>query len=248
MKPTQNYPLFPSYGLHWSYYGECLAEDSLLHYVEQLRNRKLPSWKFVKPIATTSFQRRDGDVIARLNLFWVPLEPALVYPTIGLVKNSSINTCRVLGIGDSYYLGIHYDEIQNYVFNHGDYWRYYNTIIPDTGNDYSYHGPEVWEKDLKQELEKNQVIILMASDRNLSNFGWGFIQDAYLMYTNPSAYESLKKQRNLINPYKKEIRLDKDLMDELTIESQQKNIPIDTLITQWAKEKMQSENAVKNND
>ena len=241
MKSKQRYPLFPSYGLHWSYWGECLAEDSIVHYIERLRNRRLPSWKYVEPVLNV-YQMRDADVIGQLKLFWIPPTPLLAYPKIGLVKNSSINTCRVLGIADSYYFGFNYDELQKYVFDHGEYWRYYNTIVSDTDNGQGNQNKEVWEIDLRQELEKNQVIILMASDRNLTNFGWGFIQDAYLMYTNPPAYESLRKQRDLINPYKKEIRLDKDLMDELTIESQQKNIPIDTLITRRAKEKMESEN------
>jgi len=49
-KEKSPYPLYPQYGIHWSYYGMCLAADSMVRYVEKINNIDMPNmyWETVK--------------------------------------------------------------------------------------------------------------------------------------------------------------------------------------------------------
>ena len=166
-----------------------------------------------------------------MNLKHPPKCEGLAYPQVQIGNQAQLNVTRVLSISDSYYRGFTYLGVQDEVFDHGDYWYYYNKIY----NRESAGTKEVWELDLKTSLEQNRVILLMATESALDNLGWGFIQQAYLLYTNPVAYAKWKQQADQLNPYKKAIRNSPALLDELTSESQQKKIPLDTLILQQAR-------------
>src|SRR5262249_15849679 len=114
------------------------------------------------------------------------------------------------------------------------YWYYFNKIY----NEESNGTEEVWEADLKKSIERHKVVLLMSTESSLDNLGWGFIQQAYLLYTNPPAYAKWKQQPDELNPYKKQIRNDAALLDDLAYESIQKKIPLDSLIVEHAREMM----------
>ena len=45
LKTTTPYPLFPQFGHHWSYYGECIAVDTIIGHIEKLHHCDLPDTK-----------------------------------------------------------------------------------------------------------------------------------------------------------------------------------------------------------
>ncbi|MFI5136022.1 MAG: hypothetical protein ACHQD9_09235, partial [Chitinophagales bacterium] len=180
---SSKYPLYSKYGLHWSYYGECLAADSLIHYLRQSTQKDFPYWGFGNIQVVDTCIHRDFDIVAKLNLKHPPKCYGMAYPQIRLDQQSPHNTTPVLSVSDSYYRGFSYLGVQDEIFDHGDYWYYFNKIYNQESNGTT----EVWETDLKKSIERNKVVLLMSTESSLDNLGWGFIQQAYLLYTNPTA-------------------------------------------------------------
>jgi hypothetical protein len=183
MKPTAKYPLFPKFGHHWSFYGECLAVDTIIRHIEKLHHCDLPAITWHQIDVVDSARSRDADVLKSMNLLKDPPQNMqLAYPEVLFEQDSTKNTHRVLTISDSYWYGPVYMGVPANVFAGGQFWYYYNKVIPSPRPGEKV---EVWELDLKQEIESNEVIMLLYADGNLGSFGNNFIYDAYEMYTSP---------------------------------------------------------------
>lgn len=226
LKPTSKYPLFPQLGTHWSYYGECVAADTLIKYIEKIQNTHLPhlTWKDVEYPAEAKV--RDNDMIKKGKLIYEPKGIPMAYPKIQFSGVAGAKAIKVLGIGDSYYRGFLYLQVMKYAFNDGRFWYYYNKVVPESDTKLL----EVWELDLKQEIEKNKVIIVLGNDGALENFGYGFIEDAYLLYTDPKAYKVYSEKKKSISFYKKQIHENPEMLDEAVIRSEALNITLDSAI------------------
>src|ERR1039458_6127798 len=82
-KISTKYPLYPKYGIHWSFYGACLATDSIIKYVDKARGIKMPEiyWDNVKE----SYKPEcfDYDIADGMNLlFKFQFEEKLGYPNV----------------------------------------------------------------------------------------------------------------------------------------------------------------------
>lgn len=220
------YPLFSKYGSHWSYYGECIAVDTTIKRMENLMHVRLPHFHFGDiQLRDTSFVR-DADIFRRMPLD-VPKGNVLAYPAeMGYDEGPGYTTEKVLGIGDSYFRCFFYLGAMEKAFDDGVQWYYYNSIVPEDPNN-----PEVWQLDLKQEIMKNKGILLMCNEVNLKNLGDGFIDDAYLLFSNPDKFYAERKQKYALNMQKKEIRDNKALAGQLEKEARQMGITLDSLIT-----------------
>jgi hypothetical protein len=227
MKPVTKYPLFPKFGHHWSFYGECLAVDTIIKHIEKLHNCDLPNITWNKTDVVDSARSRDADVLKSMNLNSNPKQNmSLAYPEILFESDSLKNNKRVLTISDSYWYGPVYMGVPANVFAGGQFWYYYNKVIPSpTGEKV-----EVWELDLKKEIESNQVIMLLYSDGNLPMFGNNFIYDAYEMYTSPKTYYARYEKNKQIQYYAKEIRNTPVFLKKSTAESNRLQIPLDSAI------------------
>jgi len=227
LKPTTKYPLFPKFGHHWSYYGECLAVDTIIKHIEKLHNCDLPNITWNKIDVVDTARSRDADVLKSMNLYSNPPQNmSLAYPEILFESDSLKNTKRVLTISDSYWYGPVYLGVPANVFAGGQFWYYYNKVIPSpTGEKV-----EVWELDLKKEIESNQVIMLLYSDGNLPMFGNNFIYDAYEMYTSPQTYYPRNEKNKQIQYYAKEIRNTPLFLKKSTQKSSELRIPLDSAI------------------
>lgn len=228
LKPTTPYPLFPQFGHHWSFYGECLAVDTIIAYVEKLHHCDLPdiTWKKIDVVDTA--RSRDADVLKSMNLKTNPKQHMkLAYPEVLFENDTLKNKTRVLTIADSYWYGPVYMGVGNNCFAGGQFWYYYNKIVP---NPSPTEKIEVWQLDLKQSIESNQVIMLLYSDGNLATFGNTFIEDAYELYTNPKQYYARVEKSKLIKGFEKEIREKPILLKKATQKSIDLQIPLDSAI------------------
>ncbi len=227
------YPLFSRYGSHWSYYGECVAVDTTIKSMEKLMGVRLPHFHFGDiQLRDTAFVR-DADIFRRMPLD-VPKGNVLAYPAqMAYDEGPGFTPEKVLGIGDSYFRCFFYLGAMEKAFGNGEQWYYYNSIIPEDPNN-----PEVWQLDLKQEIMKNKGILLMCNEVNLKTLGDGFIDDAYLLYTDPVKFYAERKQKYALNMQKKAIREDKPLVSRLEKEAQQMGITLDSLITLDASKKL----------
>ncbi len=229
LKTTTKYPLFSKYGSHWSYYSECIVIDTTVKRLETLMKVNLPNIKYSNIELKDTSLVRDADIFRKTQMK-IPKGDLLAYPkSIGYEQGVGIKPEKVLGIGDSYFRGFFYLGAMKYAFDNAQQWYYYNSIIPENPNN-----PEVWELDLKTEILKHKAILILCNEMNLENLGNGFIDDAYELFSDPGKYYLNKNVKNEINKYKKEIRNKKEILAQLTKESQQKGIPLDSLIAEAA--------------
>jgi len=228
LKPSIPYPLFPKFGHHWSYYGECIAVDTIIKFIERLHQCDMPNISYQQIEVVDSARSRDADVLKSMNLWSDPDQNMkLAYPTVGFENDSLKNRTRVLTISDSYWYGPVYMGVPANCFAGGQFWYYYNKVIPSPTPGEKV---EVWQLDLKQNIESNQVIMLLYSDGNLSVFGNNFINDVYEMYTSPKTFYARMETNKQIQTYAKQIRELPALLKKSTIKSNELQIPLDSAI------------------
>lgn len=228
LKKTTPYPLFTRFGHHWSYYGECVATQYLVNYVEHLRGEDLPDLVWNKVEVVDTARSRDADILKSMNLLHNPPQNMqLAYPTVRFESDSGKSKTRLLAIGDSYWYGQVYMGVPQNCFNGGEFWYYYNKVIPRRTQGVN---TEVWELDLKQEIESFKVVMLLYSDGNLSSYGNRFIYDAYELYTSPETYYEKAERNRLIQTYAKQIRETPQLLKKATAMSNDLQIPLDSAI------------------
>jgi hypothetical protein len=112
-------------------------------------------------------------------------------------------------------------------FANGQFWYYANRVVPSPRPGEKV---EVWELDLKQEIESNQVIMILYSDGNLPIFGNTFINDAYELYTSPKTYLARAEKNKQIQIYAKQVRETPALLKKSTQKSNYLQIPLDSAI------------------
>lgn len=228
MKPTTPYPLFPVFGHHWSFYGECLAVDTIIGFIERLHGCDLPAFQWATVEVSDTARSRDADVLKSMNLLHNPKQRVqLAYPDVEIENDTNKNNTKVLTIADSYWYGPVYMGVGNYCFAGGAFWYYYNKVIPSPRQGEKV---EVWELDLKSEIESNEVIMVLYSDGNLPGFGNTFIQDAYELYVHPEQYKTNQARRVAIQSYAKQIREAPLLLKKATRFSETQNISLDSAI------------------
>jgi hypothetical protein len=228
LKPTTPYPLFPKFGHHWSYYGECLAVDTIIGHIEKLHHCDMPDilWNKIEVVDTA--RSRDADVLKSMNLYKNPEQHMqLAYPEVMFEQDSIKNQTRVLTVSDSYWYGPVYMGVGQNCFASGQFWYYNNKIIP---NPSPTEKIEVWQLDLKQSIESNQVIMILYSDGNLPSFANTFIDDVYELYTNPSAFYARVAKQKTIKQFEKQIREKPVLLKKATQKSNDFQIPLDSAI------------------
>jgi hypothetical protein len=228
LRATTKYPLFPKFGHHWSYYGACIASDTLIKHIEKLHGKDLPniSWTNIDVVDTS--RSRDADVLKSMNLLTNPEQNMkLAYPDLLFEADSIKNTTRILTISDSYWYDQVYMGIPQNCFAGGQFWYYYNKVVPSPR---AGEKVEVWELDLKQEIESNQVIMLLYSDGNLPGFGNKFISDAYEMYTSPKTFYERDKLNRQIQFFAKDIRNNPLFLKRSTTRSKEQRITLDSAI------------------
>ncbi len=228
LKPKSPYPLFPRFGHHWSYYGECLAVDTIVKHIERLHHCDMPQPRWDSIDVVDTVRQRDADILKSMNLYTNPPQNMkLAYPKIYFENDSLKNTTRVLTISDSYWYGPVYMGIGYNCFAGGEFWYYYNKVVPSRS---STEKTEAWQLDLKTEVESNQVIMLLYADGNLSGFGNNFIEDVYEMYTSPATFAARKERQKQIQVYAKQIREAPLLLKKSTQKSKDLQISLDSAI------------------
>ncbi len=179
MKQTAPYPLFPKTGTHWSRYGEILAADSIIKYINaSLNGKKVPKLQIGKIETSKKMRFRDDDIEAGMNLMFNISDLEMGYPQFEIQKDSCEQNITALTIADSYFWGMFNMGISKNVFNNGQFWFYNRQIYPE-----SFTSPlHVADINLIEKLEKNDIVILLSTDSNLFRFAFGFIEQLYDEY------------------------------------------------------------------
>ncbi|MEQ1733077.1 MAG: hypothetical protein ABL940_05355 [Bacteroidia bacterium] len=159
MKYTAKYPLYPQAGWHWSNYGQYLAMDSLLSYVETIKKVDLPNIVLDSLIVGNYNTEREYDGGHLMNLYdtlptYAMAQPYFHFDTLHKTK------IKTLVIGDSYYDEMWARGLSLNAFDDGNFW-YYNLDVYDN-NPNGIKDRKLL--NIKQEIEKNKLILLMPTN------------------------------------------------------------------------------------
>lgn len=178
LKGKTNYPLFPKTGIHWSLYGEVLALDTLSDYVRAMRKTQLPKMIIDRVENPDTLRGTDDDIEKGMNLLFNIQDLKMGYPMLSFIENEKDTKLKVITVADSYYWGIFGQGLSGRIFVDEQFW-YYNREI------HSRFLPQsklVQDVNIRQEVEKRDVIVLLFTDSNLPNFAYGFIDQLYDLY------------------------------------------------------------------
>ena len=175
IKDTVSYPLYPIGGTHWSAYGEALAIDSIRKYVQHMLNKKMVTLKFNKINYSDTLQPPDNDIELSLNLFLKTGQYKMAYPVFSYFEDSDTYKPKVITIADSYYSNIYTLGVTRKIYK-SDHFYFYFRITPE--------GQEVKNISFINEINNSDVVVLLATEANLSRLGFGFIEEGYKMLLN----------------------------------------------------------------
>jgi len=179
IKDTSSYTLMTKNGIHCSKYSESLVADSLIKYISKQFNVSLPTIKVNKIVRTNIPQSSDNDILQTMNLLCEPSDLPLFYPEIEIVKNpNQKRTIKPIVIADSYFYGLFEMGLINDIMTQGEYWFYFNRIE----NRRKDKKTKPQELNLREEVDKKDLIILYATDMNLKYLGFGAIDKLYELY------------------------------------------------------------------
>jgi hypothetical protein len=192
IKDTLLYPAFTKNGIHWSIYSMTFAADSIIQYIENARDIKMPEARIIKWELSDTPQRTDNDVSKTLNLICEPGMETLAYPVYQFSQVPGHVKPMVLVIGDSFYWNIFNTRIPQNLFQNEAFWYFFNKVYPDY-----YLSPKyVKDLDLGSEVEKQDVVLLTVTERFQYKFDWGFIDELYQLYAPSSPLEPLYQYQN----------------------------------------------------
>jgi hypothetical protein len=223
-KYKSKYPLYPQYGIHWSYYGTCLAADSLIKYIENKRHILMPNiyWDQIDIKNKPAFS--DYDIGDGMNLLFKFKCRDMAYPRVQYQSAIGKTKPSVLTVGDSHYFGMISLGISN-AFSNSSFWYYNHEVHNDT-----VHGTEsVADLNLKNEIADHDVFIIMATESTISDLGWGFIENVYNFFKGFDA--SIPHFEKKVTDKKSEIKASPGAMSDMAFKAKLKHISIDSMIT-----------------
>jgi hypothetical protein len=131
----------------------------------------------------------DYDMAGAMNLmFRLKDREPLAYPVYRFgEKQAGMSFPMVLVVGDSYYWNIFNTGIPREVFGNEAFWYFGRLVYPDF-----YYQPTYTENlDIRAEIEKQDVILLMTTERFLYKFDWSLTDKLYSIWGKISAYDKV---------------------------------------------------------
>jgi len=224
-KNKSKYKLYPKYGIHWSFYGEYLAADSIIKYIEHLRSITMPHL-YWNTIAVEPAQGDDYDIGNGMNLLFNFKPDSLAYPTLQYQSDSGKTKPSAIVISDSFFWGMFNFGIFK-AFSDSHFWYYNKQIYPE----YYQSQLETDQVNIKDEIAKHDVFIIMATEATLPSLGWGFIEKTYNMFKGVSqknAHDAayMKKVRDICGY----IKTDEAWLKKVKAQANEKGISLDSAL------------------
>lgn len=227
-KNKSKYPLYPQYGVHWSTYGVCLATDSMVRYLEKLRGVNLNQFKWDGIEVTDNLRDDDYDIGKGMNLLFKLKSYKMAYPKVKIEKKPNSTPIRTIVVADSYYWLMYNYGISESIFRDSKFWYYNEEIYPE-----SFNG-KVYVKDINfgEEIKKTDVIMILSSEANMWNYGWGFIEKLYDHYFKKKSGLSYE---NRIKELIEKIKTDQQWFQKVKKEAVDKKMSLDSVMYYNAK-------------
>lgn len=224
MKTEAKYPLFPKTGIHWSRYATLLAMDSLIKYVEYKQQVDLPNviWKSIE--VSDSLRSPDGDIGEAMNLIWPIAHFAnMGYPSFDYEDTTGKAKVSMMTISDSFFWSMFDSYLAPNCFSNIDFYYYFKEVYHSSGGPMTVIDPIAATAN----VSKHQVVVLMATESNLSGIGWGFVNGAHEFFVEHKAVEPMKVR---ISAIEAGIRTDQVWMEAIKVKAEQHGISVDSMV------------------
>jgi len=236
MKGKTPAPLFPKTGIHWSQYGATLAADSLVNYCMKLFGKKMNefAWDKKNLQLQTTMESVDEDIGLGMNLYW-PIEVLpMAYPRVGVNMKYSVdfgNTGiqpKVAVISDSYFFNLIQLPWAPEIFSELNFYFYNKQLHKRPQGTMTNTDPLSQMK----EIEKSNVVFVMATECNMDKLGWGFISSAYKYFVLGENIDSFEAR---VQKFKNNILSDEAWMKAIDEKAKQNKVSLDTMIMRDAR-------------
>ena len=236
MKDKTPAPLFPKTGIHWSQYGATLAADSLVNYCMKLFGKDMNEFGWNKndlPLSTT-MESVDDDIGLGMNLY-SPIDVLpMSYPRVGVNDKYGVSfgnrgiQPKVAVISDSYFFNLMQLPWAPDIFSELNFYFYNKQLHHLPGG--ATTNTDVLSQ--MQDIEKSNLLFVMATECNMDKLGWGFISNAYKYFVMGENIDSFELR---VQKFKKNILSDEAWMKAIGEKARQNKVPLDTMIMRDAR-------------
>ncbi len=173
LKPISKHSLYPKAGIHWSIYGAALAADSVIKKIRHLTKKNISLMRIDKINISEKLNELDEDVNIGMNLLWNVENTPMAYPTLSFSRAEK--KIGLLTIGDSFYWTMPIANMSNDVFKSMDF-IYYNKMLNSSNRTDKVEGDNINQIGL---TFSNNVVMILSTDANLTEFGWNYLEKVY---------------------------------------------------------------------
>lgn len=170
---------YTDYGIHWARHTAAWTFDTILRYIESKSVYKdLPKIENVSYFEIDTALKIDVDLTSSLNLMFPYKFHHKFYDCRFGVRKLNEDKLNLMNISDSYDGIFTSVGLASHTFDTYSSWYYFTTV-------YRKNDPNSYPAntlDLKDEINKANIIFIMATLANLDNPGWGFVEKAYAIY------------------------------------------------------------------
>ncbi len=171
----------------------------------------------------------DEDIGLALNTL-VNIEPfKMPYPAVEYEDSTTHYRPKVITISDSYWGTIYYSYLSARIFKEPEYWYFYNQNFD--------YGPGVLDPlalHLKRKIETSDVVIIMCTEAHIGDIGWGFIEDAYELYTQGEKTQKERQKEICLLRIKRGMKTDLKWTFNMEQEAKKEKVSIDSVKTRTA--------------
>ena len=229
-------PLFPKTGIHWSQYGATLAVDSLARFCSKILGKEMNEiyWNKENLPLSTKLEGVDGDIGMGMNLLF-PIQPLpMAYPRVNVNLKFKSDTLskgiqpKIAVISDSYFFNMSELPLTPDLFREVNFYFYNKEIHRWPNHEFLATDPLTEMED----IEKSDVVFIMATECNMDKLGWGFISMAYRYFVLGEDFNTMVMR---IDKYKNRIYSDPAWKEAIAVKAKENNVHIDTMIMRDAR-------------
>lgn len=224
-KNRSRYPLYPKYANHWSNYGAVLAADSIINYIQYLKNMDMPNLIYNKVDMKQPFGI-DYDIANGMNLLLKFKSSDMAYARISTETSKNKNRPAVLVVSDSFYWDMYYFGISK-SFKNDHFWYYNAEVYPESHKNKTL----VKNLNLAEQIDKHDVFIVMATESSLPKIGWGFFERMEDFFNGKQKNEKPLTASEKLQETKQAIMGDKNWMEQIKQKALKRNVTVDSMLT-----------------
>jgi len=173
-----------------------VAADTLMKYIEGIRGIDMPDfdWSDIRVTDQNKDVDAEWDAEHAMNLLFRLPYMKMAYPQVEFIEDTHKIKPRVLTMADSYYWSMYNSGIPQHCFKEHQFWYYYSRVYPNIWDDTHL----VSSLNVRQEIEKQDVILVMSTEMNLYRAYWQFTDDMYKWYCPGYKEDAWYNMRNAV--------------------------------------------------